>query len=217
MRKLIIIMSSLTLVIILLTSIGIPVMAAKPEEKNGNKPIAWVNFTGAGCGGGMNPGHSLMDTYPLPQGQFSVKLLSDLSVKGHLRLRFLGFEKDNPIREMIWEPVGACFDEDNGALIADILAKGTDLLYWSLHIEDNGEPGGGTDAFAIYLHWPGLLNYPPIVEPDYPVDPSTAYVYDETFNPLTSPIGWYEVIPYQTIAPDNIQVHITDAYWDLMD
>ena len=43
MRKLVIIVSSLTLVFILLMSMGMPVMAAKPEEKNDNKPVAWVD------------------------------------------------------------------------------------------------------------------------------------------------------------------------------
>jgi len=202
----------------MLLSITSPVLAAKPEEPKENKPVAWVNFTGAGAGGQYNnpghfepiqpiPGGPVIEEFSLPLGQILAKRLADGSTVGHARLRFL--KLDEPIPEyglypdIVFDIVDSSFYINGDAKVADILVTVPTpnpgiIFYAWWHIVDNGEPGGWVDEIWM-MHTI--------------VPASSPYPFGEPFNPYVYP-AWIPWIMPQTIAPDNIQVHITDAYWD---
>ncbi|HEY93936.1 MAG TPA: hypothetical protein G4O15_03225 [Dehalococcoidia bacterium] len=191
---------NMSLVLLLVLSVCLSV-SFTAVAKSDNKPVAWVNFTGADCGGkGHTPGQYEpvfpFTKAPLPQIQLMVKRLADGSTTGHCRLRLLGIDEDIMIptdppiiifKEMDYEIVKSRFYTTGDTNIAEVVATFMGV-YWCWYIEDNGEPGVGNDAFVLYAYIsPGQPSFPGI---------------DMT--------GWMPYLPWQTIAPDNIQVHITE-------
>ena len=197
MRKLYSILLALTLSFVMLATAVSPVMA----EPADNQPVAWVNFTGTGQGGPDNDPKAFTVR---PNAQINVKRLADGSSVGHMELRFL--EKDARY-EIPYDVIDSSFGTDGNTKYADILAKCPNDMYWWWRIEDNGEPGGGNDAFAAYVYWPASW---PSEVPTYPTDPLPTKLYN-IFDPPSVP-GWYIMLPHGHIAPDNIQVHITNDY-----
>ncbi|HEY96193.1 MAG TPA: hypothetical protein G4O15_14790 [Dehalococcoidia bacterium] len=136
MRKLVIIVSSLTLVVILLMSMSMPVMAAKSEEKNDNKPVAWVTAS-------INTG-AFMEEHA--RHSITVKLLTDGSTVGHLNgqtgvniTHSVGFWQG---RTYFW----TWNDEDTQVKMADFIefVYSTEYemnLAIRFQIADYGEPG----------------------------------------------------------------------------
>ena len=186
MRKLIIIISSLTLVFILLMSLSMPVMAAKPEEPKDNKPVAWVTLGGSNGNSkdvqGMHGHTSLL-----------VQKLSNGTTVGH-------FYTVNLTGKMVgvWEIVNSHFEEDNGVKIAYVLTKfqigPSFYLYNYYKFEDRGEPGPGNDVYSFYGYFTATQE--PDIWPPEPGDGSFPLVTD---------------IP---IVSSNIQVHISADYPD---
>ena len=186
MKKICIILSSLTLSIILLLSIGFSVMAAKPEEPKDNKPVAWVSL-----GGSNGNSKDVQGTH----GHMSllVKKLSNGNTIGH-------FYTVNLTGKMVgvWEIVNSHFEEDNGVKIAYVLTKfqigPSFYLYNYYKFEDRGEPGPGNDVYSFYGYVP--MNEPPEIWPPAAGDHSFPLQID---------------IP---IVSSNIQVHISADYPD---
>ena len=149
MRKLVIIVSSLTLVFILLMSVGMPVMAAKPEEKNDNKPVAWVTAS-------INTG-AFMEEHA--RHSITVKLLADGNTVGHLNgqtgqmmTHSVGFWQG---RTYFW----TWNDEDTQIKMADFIEFFYSPEYEMnlairFQIADYGEPGKNDWHRAwIFLGW----------------------------------------------------------------
>jgi len=188
MRKLYSILLALTLSFVMLATAVSPVMA----EPADNQPVAWVNFTGTGQGGPDNDPKAFTVR---PNAQINVKRLADGSSVGHMELRFL---KKDYRYEIAFNVIDSSFGTDGDTRFADILATGPEYAwmppgtyYYWWHIEDNGEPGGRIDEFSASIYMgTGTPTWPP------------------------TSVEWFPPIMGGPIAPDNIQVHITENYDD---
>ena len=157
MRKLLIIVSSLTLVFVLLMSMSMPVMAAKPEEKNDNKPVAWVN--GASCSN-----NGLLPVVILSSA-ISVKYLSDGTTVGKVVARIQ--YRDVPLPDMISK--SKTFDQDetywwrvgDSKYFQFVLIDSTGVMY-RLTLVDAGE---GKNSAPDKIFWEVNVGSPAV--PDW--------------------------------------------------
>ena len=198
---------SLALLLVLSVCLSISVSAS---AESGNKPVAWVNFTGAASGKVLNPGHygGEPNAYPLPQVRLNVKQLADTTTVGHCSLRFLGAEADfQPFYppDVTYHPkmdfiIDSSWFMDSGTFrLAEVIVLWEeDYYFWGLL--DGGEPGSahnyysGKDWFEVYQYI-GTED-----KPSLPVD---------FLNPGSD---WKVYLPLQPILPDNIQIHISEDY-----
>ncbi len=196
-RKIISIFLALAISIVLLLTAVAPAMAAKPLEKNDNKPVAWVDSE-INYAAPEHARHSL-----------SAKLLADGSVVGHLNYgngpdigkgyEIEGFSMftnslvfpgiDPNLYSNFW------YDEVNGAAMADIKVfiwmdvpgVYTGPLLYRYQIADYGEPG--KKDWARHWYWLGDFS-------------SGSWVPDFS--------GWF--IPY---LHGNAQVHLPNGNEDV--
>jgi len=173
-------------------------MAAKPEEKNDNKPVAWVTWAGSNgkAKDVMPQGHMV--------GKFHVKKLSDGSVVGDAHIKYLDGEFTYE-----YELYDAYFATENGTNVAYLLVTvegpwpgfGTANITMCWRFVDGGEPAKGNGEFRNYFY--AVPN----------IDPLTALWPPETGLDFFTP-PWIPFFPPTGLGA-NVQIKITDAYYDL--
>ena len=190
-RNIVRISLALMLILSLCLSIGSPAIAAKPEEKNGNKPVASLTWTGSNG--------KVKDDFPLGHivYKFQVKKLSDGSVFGDA---FMKVFSDNATYE--YELIDAYFDVEDDYNVADVLVTlfdGSNTWFMSWHFEDRGEPGKDVDIGSNYLYL--IPNIPKVL-----VDP-----WPPPLLPI-SPFPWLMLNEPGPVG--QVQIKITEAYYD---
>ncbi len=209
MRKVYVILLALTLSVATLVAAALPV-AADPRD---NQPVAWVNFSGSNNGWHSNAEWNRMASLDPMVISVAATRRADGTTDGHAfdRVR-------DPRSEDSYTVVDShFFVRANGARVADVLLfsdpdeAGLRWYSWWQFV-DAGEPGRSVDTFQLFIWaqaYPSStgLQFLPVGYPS---------PWPPTFTPgiiLGAP-KWYSYsgpTPV-SIAPGNIQVHITDRY-----
>jgi hypothetical protein len=207
-RKIISIFLALAFSIVLLLTTGVPVMAAKPEENNGIKPVAWINYSGAS---GVIDGKDHMFS------SIVVKKLSDGTTVGHFIMQE---ERGSRVEEV--NVVDSYFHEEaNGIKVADLLTESDGwYIWWTL--SDAGEPGRPGDTWNYHegvniTGWDPLIVSSPGDPREYPSSnyywPPVEVIPDFWTGIFWCPLSYNEDLvigPYPILT--NIQIHVDGAW-----
>ena len=189
MKKLYITLFALTLSVVMLVTAVAPAMAAEPVDPGDNKPVAWVSW------GGSNS-RVKDDETNQAQLSFLVQQLKDGTTVGHM-----SYQDRVTGEHTSYDILDSFFYETDGVKVAEIFTStpyGVYTMFGWWILTDGGEPGAAKDGFQLYASF--IPNGIPLIPAWTPPGP-----------PAT---GWYPFQNQDWIPGGNIQVHITEDYYD---